>query len=245
MSFNTDLVNAINNIVENYMETISKKYSIEKSELTELWYNNSEEKVEKKITEKKEKKICNASSVSERKKTPLDESVNVTDLSDERLAKATKPELVALCKSKGLKCGGNKTELLARLTGGGSTEENKDSTSKKFPPVKKATLPKSSESSSSKIVKKLTSKIDNLVIRRNDFDNHEHPESKLVFDMDTKQVVGKQKDDGSVSELTSEDINICKKFKFPYRLPENLDSQRPGESQLSKKKIVKKKEEKT
>jgi hypothetical protein len=37
-------------------------------------------------------------------------------------------------------------------------------------------------------------------------------------------VVGKQQDDGSVADLTDEDIEKCKKFKFVYDIPSNLDT---------------------
>ena len=44
----------------------------------------------------------------------------------------------------------------------------------------------------------------------------------LVFNTD-KQVYGKQLDSGEVSALTSEDIETCKKYKFLFKLPENLN----------------------
>jgi hypothetical protein len=43
----------------------------------------------------------------------------------------------------------------------------------------------------------------------------------LVFNTD-KMVYGKQKDD-DIIPLTPEDIELCKKYKFMYKLPENLN----------------------
>jgi hypothetical protein len=45
----------------------------------------------------------------------------------------------------------------------------------------------------------------------------------LVFNTKTKRVIGHQEEDGSVSELCDEDIENCKKFKFQYDTPQNLD----------------------
>ena len=50
-----------------------------------------------------------------------------------------------------------------------------------------------------------------------------HEQSKLVFDKDSKHVIGKQCDSGKVLNLTSEDIENCNKFRFEYILPDNLD----------------------
>ena len=44
----------------------------------------------------------------------------------------------------------------------------------------------------------------------------------LVFGTD-KVVYGKQTDSGDIIPLTAEDIELCKKYKFVYKLPENLN----------------------
>ena len=49
-----------------------------------------------------------------------------------------------------------------------------------------------------------------ISIRRNQFGNHAHPETGLIFDIKTKKVIGKQNDDGSIEELTAKDIAFCK-----------------------------------
>ena len=45
----------------------------------------------------------------------------------------------------------------------------------------------------------------------------------MVFNNSTKRAYGKQNDDGSVSDLTPDDIDLCHKYKFAYDIPENLD----------------------
>ena len=68
------------------------------------------------------------------------------------------------------------------------------------------------------VIKKLTANIPNILIRRNKFNNYEHPESGLVFDNQEKIVIGKQNDDGNIDDLTEEDIDKCNAFKFRYKI---------------------------
>ncbi len=47
-------------------------------------------------------------------------------------------------------------------------------------------------------------------------------QTRLVFNTD-KMVYGKQTDEPSILPLTAEDIEVCKRYKFNYKLPENLN----------------------
>ena len=59
-----------------------------------------------------------------------------------------------------------------------------------------------------------------LTLKRNIFNNYEHSETHFVFDRETKEVFGKQNyETESVDDLTEEDIEICQKMNFKYRLP--------------------------
>jgi len=126
-----------------------------------------------------------------------------------QLEKLGKPELVELCKAKGIRHTGTKLVLIARLSG----EEEKVSVASK----KKVVV------SSAPVIKKLVAKIPNVPIRRNQFGNYEHAETAFIVDRNTQKVTGKQTENGDIEPLTSEDINICNKYKFSYELPENLD----------------------
>lgn len=132
---------------------------------------------------------------------------------DNTLLKMTKTELVELCKSKGLKISGSKQELADRIL---NAETNKKESL--FTDTKK-----SSQKGSPTVIKKLVEKIPSIQIRRNKFDNFVHEETGLVFNNKTQKVYGKQNPDGSVSDLTSEDIDLCNKYKFSYYIPDNLD----------------------
>jgi len=61
-----------------------------------------------------------------------------------------------------------------------------------------------------------------LKIRKNEFNNYEHAETKFVFDQKTKKVIGVQtveevegKRIGKIRELSVEDILECKKRDLP------------------------------
>lgn len=58
-----------------------------------------------------------------------------------------------------------------------------------------------------------------MTLRKNKFNNYEHLETKFIFDKTTKKVIGKQLDDGTIIELTIEDIEVCKKYRFKYLIP--------------------------
>ena len=70
-----------------------------------------------------------------------------------------------------------------------------------------------------------------IQIKRNQFGNFEHFETGLVFSKLDKKVIGKQNEDGTITELTKNDIEICNKFKFKYTIPENLNNKDVEESE--------------
>ena len=116
--------------------------------------------------------------------------------------KMTKKELSEICKSKKLTVSGTKDELIKKIIDFDAKSKND-----KIP-----------------ITKKIFENKLFINISRNKFGNFEHKESKLLIDKDTECIYGKQCDDGSVVELTPDDIETCKKYNFKYKLPENLNN---------------------
>ena len=123
---------------------------------------------------------------------------------DPLLMKMTKKELEQLCKTRNLKVTGTKTELIERLMETNSKTDKTDLTQ-------------------TSITKKLVEKIPKIEIKKNKFGNYEHLETSLVFDNNAQKIYGKQNPDGSISDLTPEDIDLCNKYKFSYVIPMNLD----------------------
>ena len=60
-----------------------------------------------------------------------------------------------------------------------------------------------------------------LEIKRNNFNNFETP-NKLIYDIDSKEIVGYQNGDGSTRELTKFEIQWCKENNIKFRYPFNL-----------------------
>ena len=194
MSFSELLTKAINSVVVSFIDTVSKRYDISKDELLEIF--NGNEKV----------------AVDTSKKTDVPAVVKLQP-SDE-LNKMNKNELIAHCKTKGLKTTGTKQELIDRLTGGATPEKEKKTvpSSKTKPPPVEPT-----------VVRGIQSTIQTVQIKKNSFGNYEHPDTGLVFDRINQRVIGKQNKSGKIDSLTDEDIETCNKFKFKYDIPENLN----------------------
>jgi len=185
MSLSVTLSKAIDDVVNTFINRVVKEYNLDRECLRDLW--------EKDEGSSSVKHDC-------KRKNVLTE-IDTKDVSEERLMKSTKAELSALCKAKGIKCSGRKADLIARLVG-------KELKSKPVPKKsKKASQPL-------KVVKKLTAHVPSIPIRRNRFNNMEHPETSFVFDKKTERVIGKQNDNGNIDNLVASDIELCKKFKF-------------------------------
>lgn len=137
-------------------------------------------------------------------------------VSDDNLSNLTRAELVQLCKQKSLKCSGTKSELLERLLGKDNGQP------KRAPGPKKVPSKKTHVSREKKVLDTLAQMSPKTTVRRNKFGNHVHPETSFVFDSETREVVGKQNDDGTVSSLSKEDVETCVRFKLKARMPENL-----------------------
>ena len=139
-------------------------------------------------------------------------------LTEEMILKASAVELKAMCKSKGYKCSGTKEVLVFRLLG---KEENPSPKNKP-----KSTPSKPVKPVLNKIQTKVQESSKELIIKRNEWNNFVHVQSQLVFDNDTKCVIGKQKSDGSIEQLNADHIDMCNAFKFKYKLPSNLDNKK-------------------
>jgi len=75
-----------------------------------------------------------------------------------------------------------------------------------------------------KMIDSIKKNTPSVVVKRNAHGNYEHPDTLLVFDRESKIVIGKQcNQTGSILSLTVDDINNCKKFQFDYECPVNLN----------------------
>jgi hypothetical protein len=205
MSF-SDLVNkAVNTNVDAFIERIASTYNLKAEELRVMWSGDAAP-----VKSRAKPKAVFAPTSESTPKAPSGGSSELNSLN--------KPELVAQCKARGLKTTGTKAELVARLSGE-EPEEKK--------PKEKAAAPKASASKKEPaIVKSVQTKLEPVKVSKNSFGNHEHSATGLVFDKTTKKVIGKQNPNGKVDPITDEDIEVCKKYKLPYSIPENLNNKK-------------------
>jgi len=205
MSLRSTLLKEIDSTIEKFISIIASKYNLDKNEIELLWNKGDNTNV------------CNIT------KNVKDEPIstpNKKDFNISELSKFNKTELISMCKTHGHKCSGTKDALINRLLGQVETEEKKSEIT-----VTKPSKKVDEKIKQTPVVKKITSDIPSVLIRRNKFNNYEHPESSFIFDNDTKTIIGKQKSDGSIEELSHEDIEKCKYlYNFKYKLPSNLDS---------------------
>ena len=206
MSLSQTVTNVVDEVIHKFIQQLASKYDLDQSELLAEWEGNSSASETKMKSPPEKSSIMDIPSVDD-------------NIDHVKLLKYKKPELQALCRQRGIKCSGTKNQLISYLLG----KEQPLSPKKSEPTKKKASVSATATATATPVLKKLTSQIPTVAIRRNQFGNHEHPETSFVFDKKTRKVIGKQNDDGSIGDLSSEDIETCKKMKFQYVLPGNLD----------------------
>lgn len=212
MSFTQELNRIVNNGIQQYASLIAEKYNVSEDDLLELWNSTFSEE---KIVEKK--KTVASKTV---KKSPSEKKSSSPSVLDN----LTKTELANLCKAKNLKVSGTKQEIIDRL----NESESARGVSEEKPQAVDVAKKSSSSKPEKKIIEKIKTQVEqnNITVRKNCFGHFENPQTRFVFDNKTKKVFGKQNDNGQVDLLTDEDIETCKRYKFTYEIPENLDSKK-------------------
>ncbi len=204
-----DINQNIENFFDNFIDKISETYKINKKDLEKL------------LSEEEKTSLQKTKTISKVKSSTM---IDTEDFSIQRLVKCSKAELTALCKKKGVKCSGTKDELIARLSEQEVPEEFKSKRTKKSPSEKKKDSSLSKKEEKIPVLNKLKQSFDIIQLRENKFGNLVHPATDLVFDKIDRIVIGKQQDNSEISELTEEDIETCKRYKFHFRVPDNLDT---------------------
>jgi hypothetical protein len=210
--------------VNNFLTKVSKKYEVKMEDLTVF--------------------LKDFSFVNEQKQAKRGRRKKSEDDDDEEIKKCIHEFLKG--KSLGEMCP-NRVSTESK-TGNyckrhiGNEDNNKEKKSKaKAKTVKNNKTKKQQElaETENKVIKKLNDAKPQVVIKRNSHGNYEHPETRLVMDRESKKIMGKQQDDGTVSQLTSEDIDNCKLWKLSYVLPKTLSSDSDNKEEV-KEELVKK-----
>jgi hypothetical protein len=194
-------------MVRDFCRVLSEKYELKEDEVLSVWTGT--------VNQSAPVKSSSTAPTSSSASTSADVDAD-TEITKEKIMSATKDMLAAMCKKKGLKQSGKKEELFKRLVDSLSSSTT-ESTSVKKPVVS------ASKKEDAPIIKSIKERTAELAIRKNKFGNFEHVPTGLIFNTD-KMVYGKQLADGTVLELTSIDIDTCNKYKFPFKMPENLNT---------------------
>ena len=147
--------------------------------------------------------------------------------------KVTKEEKTNNCqyinkagKNKGKPCGAACSgQFCSKHT---STQTTEEQTPQKDAAQKDAAQKDSSKNAKTKV--KAPLKIDELIesrtehlqIDKNKWGNYQHTPTGLLYDPKSETIYGKQLQDGSIAELSLDDIEICKSFRVGYQLPQKL-----------------------
>ena len=178
MTFSEHIKAVVDSHVDAFIEKIATTYTIDRKTLRSLWDGDVKPRTNTKVPE-----------------APVQESVPVPPMkSSEDLNRLSKPEIVSLCKIRGIKVTGTKQELVERLTGDKVVEKTKPTEKKKTSNVGPA--------SEKQVLKMMQAKIPAIQIKKNEFGFFEHSETKLVFDRATNTVIGKQNTSGNVDPIT-------------------------------------------
>lgn len=228
MSLQSELNQLFDNYIGAFIEKVSDSYNIPKDKLWELW---GQKTVESKAKSAPRPRVAakKPEAVGGDDEEPSDDCEN--------LEKKSVTELKNMCRVKGLKTSGNKTELIGRINNPDAIDSmsKKPEPKKKVPegdekkaePEKKAVAKKAvakKEIPQAKVLDNLEKKSGTLQVRKNKHGNFEHTDTHLVIDTKSKKVIGKQLESGEVSELCKNDIDICKKMNLLFDLPTNLDN---------------------
>jgi hypothetical protein len=216
MSYSKQFDSLLNDICQ----TIATKFNLNKDEVYSALQVDSTKKIVKKSS-RESSEDDTASVKSDKSTKSVEETISLEKIMN---PSTTKDYLMAFCKSKGLKQSGKKDEIVQRILEYLKTQSG-GSVTATVPKVSTKTTSKTTKTTTPVVIANVAEKAGVNEIRKNKFGNYEHFESGLVFVKDSNIAIGHQNNDtGKVDTLTDRDIEMCKKFKFQYKIPANLTS---------------------
>ena len=152
MSLSQSVSKTLDNAIHKFIENIANKYNLDFKELSHEWEYGASSTITKEGDDK--------------------------DLDTVYLLKCLKPELIAICKARGVRSTGTKAELITALQCNKNVDTKKISSTSSNTKITSVVLPD--------VLKKLKTNIPTIAIRKNQFGNHEDPNTSFVFDRKTK-----------------------------------------------------------
>jgi hypothetical protein len=210
---------SINQTIEQYVEKIVEKYKINKNDLLLLWNSDLDKKVQK--------------------QTEGDSNEIREDSNQGCIYKSSKG------KNAGKQCG-IKSKNGGKYCSVHKKYENKLESEKKVLPVSKrntssSTSPESKHNvSSSKSKSPLPKQVQRILRKHKTLDKLYHQDTMLVFKSTAERVVIGKIINNNIVDLTSDDIDTCKKWGFQYEQSIESDLESDSEDENVSKKVVKK-----
>jgi len=203
---------AVETLVDEYLKS---KFNITLKDLPSLLENGSGKKV-----------IIEEEDEDEQPSTPIKvEKKSINDvLKPKKVAKTEKAKctfVMSKGKNQGQPCGSSVCE---ESKSGQYCKKHLAQENEVKKEVKKETKGKKEEPILSKkeLQEKIEKRTTEIEVKKNKFGNFEHQGSGIVLDRNTHKAYGKQNSDGTITELTEEDIEFCKSIGFKYILPSNI-----------------------
>jgi len=219
-SLSKSLYNVVSQAVDEFAQAVANKYKVPNEEVLELW--NSQVASELKVVESVAKTVAKDEKKPAARTRAKPAAAVATDDSGSTCSYEFKKG-----NNRGMLCPAKVCSESTKFCRKHKEQEGKESGEKaeKKPAASKAKKGSDSKEKDTPAVKKLNDGKAGYVMRRNKQGNYEHPETKFVFDKDTKEVYGRQGENG-VDDLTAEDIEQCKKLNFKCRMPATLTNKK-------------------
>ena len=191
--------------VDDFSQKVADKFKVDKNEVLALWNSEVSEELKVQKTEKKEKKAS-----SPQKKVDPD--------APQCAYKFGKG------KNKGQNCPSKVVEGMEYC----KKHAPKTGKAEKAPAKAKKTEMKqttivSKVDEATDVIKSLNSKVTTMKnLSKNKYNRFEDLETHLLFSQETREVYGKQLEDGTVAELSLQDIELCKKQGYGFVPPSTI-----------------------
>ena len=220
----------MDNINDLYINRVAEKYSIPFEDLKLIWNGQNETTPVKEKPSSQWKVSKSPENPVSKFTAPSTTSQAAGEVSKSELEKLGKAELTSHCKARGLKVTGTKAELIERLTGTQSVSSSSKKEDTKPSKSKDTVKDKAKDGPKDTVPKQIQPELKTLIqakqptyrVSKNEFGNYVHTETGLVYSKDKNLFYGRQMPSGTVIPLTTEDIEICNRYKFNYDMPQNL-----------------------
>jgi hypothetical protein len=226
-----NLSQTVSQTVDDFSQKVADKFKVDKNEVLALWNSEVSEELKVKKTEKTEKKKAS---------TPRKTSNADAPQCAYKFGKG---------KNKGQNCPSKVVDGMEYC----KKHAPKTGKTEKAPAKAKKTEMKqttivSKVDEATDVIKSLNSKVTTTKnLCKNKYNRFEDLESHLLFSQETREVYGKQLEDGTVSELSLQDIELCKKQGYGFVPPstiKNIDEAKPEEKKVVPKVEAKPEEKK-